>query len=77
MYRTIGKDCDVAIQKKITIKGAMQRDFDDLILASPISKMFGDKSFFSYFSKPKHGIILHKNDCERKLYYMANEKDTQ
>ena len=51
--------------KNTIVKGAIQRDFDDLILASPISKMFGDKSFFSYFSKPKHGLILHKNDCER------------
>ena len=42
----------------IYIKGAMQRDFDDLILA-------------------KNFRILHKNVCERRLFLMVNEKETQ
>ena len=52
------------------IKGAMQRDFDDLILASPIIKIFGDKLFF-FFLTAKNDRILHKNDCERKSFYMV------
>ena len=40
----------------------MQRDFDDLILASPIIQKF----FF--FLAAKNARILHKNDYERKLF---------
>ena len=35
------------------IKGAMQRDFDDLILESPIIKNFGGKLFFLFFKGKK------------------------
>ena len=34
----------------LIIKGAMQWDFDDLILASPIIKHFWRQTFFSSFS---------------------------
>ena len=37
----------------------MQRDFDDLILASPIIQKFWQQ---------KNARMLHKNDCERKLF---------
>ena len=44
----------------------MQRDFDDFILASPITQNFGGKLLF--FLAAKNARILHKNDCERKLF---------
>ena len=44
----------------------MQRDFDDLILASPIIQKFGKPFFF--FLTAKNARILHKNVCERKLF---------
>ena len=44
----------------------MQRDFDDLILAPPFI-IFGGKLFF-FFLPAKNARILHKNDCERKLF---------
>ena len=47
----------------------MQRDFDDFILASPIIQFF--------FLAAKNSRILHKDDCERILFYIVNEKDTQ
>ena len=34
----------------ISFKGAMQRDFDDLILASPIIQNFWRQTFFLLFS---------------------------
>ena len=49
------------------LKGAMQRDFDDLILAPP-------KLFF-FFLAANNSRILHKN--QGGLKRMVNEKDTQ
>ena len=51
----------------LLLKGAMQRDFDDLILASPIIQNFSDKLYF-FFLEANNARILHKNDCERKLF---------
>ena len=51
----------------------MQRDFDDLILASPIIPKIWRQTFF-FFLAAKNARILHKNDCERKLFKMVNEK---
>ena len=51
-------------------------NFEDLILASPITQTFWRKSFF-FFLAAKNARILHKNECERKLLYMVSEKDTQ
>ena len=45
----------------------MQRDFDDLILASPIIQNFLRQTFF-FFLAAKNARILHKNDCERQLF---------
>ena len=36
----------------------------------------GQELFF-FFLAAKNARILHKNDCERKLFYIVNEKDTQ
>ena len=57
-------------------KGAMQRVIDDLILASPIIQNFWQQTFF-FLLAAKNSRILLKNECERKLLYMVNEKDTQ
>ena len=46
------------------------RDFDDFILVSPI--IFGGKHFF-FFLAAKNARILHKNYCERKLFYTVND----
>ena len=54
----------------------MQRDFDDLILPSPIMQNVWLQNFF-FFLVVKNARILHKNECERKLFYIENEKDTQ
>ena len=45
----------------------MQRDFDDLILVSPIIQIFWRQTFF-FFLAANNARILHKNDCERKLF---------
>ena len=47
----------------------MQPDFDDLI--------FWRQTFFLIFNSKKMSDFLHKNDRERKLFYMVNEKDTR
>ena len=36
-----------------------------------------DASFFLIFQSKKIARSLHKNDCERKLFYTVNEKDTR
>ena len=47
----------------LVFKGAMQQDFDDLILASPIIQNIWRQTFF-FFLEAKNARILHKNDCE-------------
>ena len=37
------------LQNYILIKGVIQRDFDDLILALPIIQIFGAKLFSSFY----------------------------
>ena len=39
-----------------TLKGAMQWDFDDLILVSPIIQNFGRQTFLLLFSMPEYYI---------------------
>ena len=53
----------------------MQRYFGNLILVSPIIQNFGRQIFFFHIAA-KNDRILHKNDCERKLFYIVNENDT-
>ena len=54
----------------------MERDFDDLILASPIIQKFWRQTFF-FFLAAKNSRILQKHDFEGNLFYMVNEKYTQ
>ena len=54
------------------INGAIQRDFDDFILASPIIKKFWRRTFILLLVA-KNARILIKNDCERNLFYTVNE----
>ena len=51
----------------LIVKGAMQRDFDDLILASPIIQNFLGQTFFLLFSNKKCQNIYIKT-TERKLF---------
>ena len=41
------------LNKRMLIKCAMQQDFDDLILASPIINILGGKLFFLFFKASK------------------------
>ena len=52
--------------KRKFVKGAMQRDFNDLILAT--IQNFCRQNFF-FFLAVTNARILHKNDCELKLFY--------
>ena len=52
-----------------------QRDFDDFSVTHN-SNFFWLQTFF-FLLAAKNARILHKNDCERKLFEMVNENDTQ